>query len=64
LVAQKILYKLLVTDIQNVAEQELGRPLHERELEIISNNLGDYINWYDAIAMTINNHVLETEKTA
>lgn len=60
----KIIYHLSVDDVQNVSEEELGRPLNEREFEVICNNLGDQINWYDAIAVTINNYISETKKTA
>jgi hypothetical protein len=53
----RIVYSLNVTDIQHVALEEFGRILTEDEIEIVEENLGDYIKWYEIIEMTINNHI-------
>lgn len=52
-----VVYSLNIDDIQNVAVEEFGRTLTADELEIIEDNLGDYIKWYDIIEMTINEHL-------
>ncbi len=51
--ASKIIYSINIEDVQNVAEQELGRELNKKELKIIEDKIGDYIDWYEAINMTI-----------
>ena len=45
----KTVYKLVVGDLQEVADECLERKLTEKEIELLSNNIGDYINWYDTI---------------
>ncbi len=49
----RIVYSLNVEDIQTVAVEEFGRALTKDELEIIEDNLGDHIQWYDAIETAI-----------
>lgn len=51
---KEIIYSLNTTDIQTVALQELGRKLTNKELEEIKDEIAEKINWYDAIADTIN----------
>jgi hypothetical protein len=61
----KIIYSINIEDVQNVAEEELGRKLSEKELEIIEDKIGDCIDWYSAIDMTIQNEILKRgENTA
>ncbi len=55
---QKVIYRLKIEDVQNVALAEFGRALTDHELEKVEDNLGDYINWYDLLKMTIENHVM------
>lgn len=55
----KIIYSINIEDVQNVAEEELERKLTKKELEIIEDKLGDYINWYDAIDAAIQNEILD-----
>jgi len=50
----KILYSINVEDVQNVAMEELDRPLTDQELRLVEDKLGDYIDWYGAIAMILN----------
>ena len=50
----RIVYSISVEDLQNVADQELYRKLTAREMEFIENRLGDYVDWYGAIASAIN----------
>lgn len=54
----KIIYSINIEDVQNVAEEELGRKLTKKELEIIEDKLGDYIDWYGAIDTVIQNEIL------
>jgi glutamyl-tRNA reductase len=54
----KIIYSINIEDIQNVAEEELKRKLTKKELEIIEDKLGDYIDWYSAIDIAIQNEIL------
>jgi hypothetical protein len=49
-----IVYSISVADIQDVADQELDRELTPEEVKWVENRVGDYISWYDAIALAIN----------
>ena len=54
-VKEKVVYSINVEDIQIVAEQELDRRLSPEEVRIVEDKIGDYINWYDAIHLTMIN---------
>lgn len=56
--ASKIIYSINIEDVQNVAEEELGRKLSKKELKIIEDKIGDYIDWYGAIDMVIKAKIL------
>lgn len=56
-IASKIIYSINIEDVQNVAEQELGRKLSKKELKIIEEKIGDYIDWYENINMAIQNTI-------
>jgi len=62
--SSKIIYSINIEDIQNVAEEEHGRKLSEKELKIIEDKIGDYIDWYGAIDFAIQNEVLNLGKNA
>jgi hypothetical protein len=47
--SQRIVYSLNVADIQEVAEEDLGRPLTADELKIVEDNLSGYIDSRQAI---------------
>ena len=51
---KRIIYSIDVEDLQTVAEQELERELTNDEIEIVEKRLGDYLDWYGAIASTLN----------
>lgn len=53
----KIIYSLNIEDVQNVATEELGRELNKKELKIIENKIGDYIDWYESINMAITDNL-------
>ncbi len=50
----EIIYSLNISDIQEVAEKEIGRKLFESEIKIIIEKINDNINWYDIIDNSIN----------
>jgi len=50
---ERIVYSLNVEDLQTVANDELSRDLTEEEIEIVEENLGDFISWYQAISLAI-----------
>lgn len=50
---KNILYSLNVNDAQDVAEQEFGIVLTDSQLERIKDRVGDHIQWYDAMTLTI-----------
>ena len=53
----KIIYSINIEDVQNVAEEERGRKLIKKELEIIEAKIGDYIDWYSVIDIAIQNEI-------
>jgi hypothetical protein len=60
----KIIYSINIEDVQNVAEEEFGRKLSKKELEIIEDKIGGYIDWYSAIDIAIQNEILNLSKNA
>ncbi|GAN32756.1 MAG: hypothetical protein DYG83_01410 [Candidatus Brocadia sp. AMX2] len=50
---KKLIHSVNIEDIQNVAEQELGRELTKEELKLVEDKLGDYVGWYEAILHAI-----------
>ncbi len=51
----KTIYKLSITDIQQVAKETYGRRLTADEIEKVIEPIGDRIYWYDIIDEAINN---------
>ena len=45
----KIIYRLTVEDIQNVATEDFGRELTSEEIKKIVDVIGLKISWYDII---------------
>jgi restriction endonuclease Mrr len=45
----RIIYSMSTEDVEMVAEEELDRPLTEKEAKLVEDKLGDYVPWYDAI---------------
>ncbi len=56
---EMIVYSINVEDLQTVAEQELSRELSPKELEILADKIGGYINWHGAITAAIEDHLQE-----
>jgi hypothetical protein len=50
---ETIVYSLNVEDLQTVAKQELSRKLSQKEIAIVADKVGDYIDWQGAIAAAI-----------
>ena len=57
-----VVYSINNEDLQNVAEQELDRKLTPEEVKLIANRIGDYISWYDAIALAIDEEIIRANK--
>jgi len=53
----KVIYSINIDDVQTVAREEFGRKLNARELQIVENKIGDYIDWYEAILETIKQNI-------
>jgi hypothetical protein len=49
----EFIYYITIADIQDVAEKELERELTAEEIKLVADRVGEYIAWYDAIALTI-----------
>jgi len=49
----KVIYSINIEDLQTVAEQELERELTDEEIKNVEKRLGEYIDWYGAIASTL-----------
>ena len=45
----RVVYQLVVEDMQTVAMDYLERELTEEEQKIVSLKIADYVPWYDAI---------------
>lgn len=56
---EEIVYSINVTDMQEVADQVLERPLTKKELALVQKSVGDYIDWFQAIEFAINEHIKE-----
>ncbi len=52
-----VVYSINVSDIQDVAGQVLDRRLTRRELTLVRESVGDYIDWFEAIENAIHEHV-------
>lgn len=55
-----IIYSLTVEDIQEVAQQELERDLTDAEIISIVDSIAEKIQWYEAIADSINKNISQT----
>ena len=49
----KVIDSINIEDLQTVAEQELERKLTDEEIKNVEKRLGEYIDWYGAIASTL-----------
>jgi hypothetical protein len=51
------IYSLTVEDIQIVSNQELDRDLTDKEIKSIEELIAEKIDWYEAIADSINEKI-------
>ena len=59
---EKIIYSLTAEDLQTVAKVVYGKELSSKEIEIVSEKIGDYFSdWFDKVDSAIEN-TLELEK--
>ena len=58
----RIVYSLSVADIQEVADEILDRELTPEEVKFVEDRVGDYISWYDAMSLAINEMVFKQER--
>ena len=54
----KVIYYITISDIQEVANQELERELSLEEIELIRDRIAEKIPWYDAIAEAIDEMIV------
>ncbi len=54
---EEIIYSLNIADIQTVAEEEIERELTINEIEKIEDLIAEKIDWYGAIADSINEKI-------
>ena len=50
---KKIFYLLIEEDVQNVAQQTLGRRLNSKEIFSLKDAVADKINWFEAVESAI-----------
>ena len=54
---EKIVYSINIADIQEVANQVLELDLTTEEVTLVEDSIGDYLDWFQAIENSINEHV-------
>jgi len=60
---ERIVYSLNVEDIQTVANEELGRDLTLKEVQLIEGELGDHIPWFDIITNLITEKIFREKRS-
>lgn len=53
----KIIYSINIKDVQEVAEEIIDRKLSDIELKVVEREIGDYIDWYDALETVISQKI-------
>lgn len=56
-----IVYSINVDDIQEVAGHILDRELTLEERRLVESRVGDYISWFDAIELAIEDLIIRQE---
>lgn len=54
---EEIVYGINVNDLQEVANQVLDRRLTSKEIALVQESVGDYIDWSQAIENAIHKHI-------
>ena len=60
----KTVYKLTVEDLQRVASETLQREMTGEEIAAVSDAVGDYIDWFQAIENAIHRCVSSASRAA
>lgn len=55
--SEEIVYSINVSDIQEVSNDVLERPLTKKEITLVEKSVGNYIDWFQAIEHAIREHV-------
>ena len=55
----RIVYSISVGDIQEVAKQVLERDLTKKEVVLVEESVGDYIDWFQIIENALRKHITE-----
>lgn len=55
----RIVYSINVGDIQEVAKQVLKRDLTKKEVTLVEESVGQYIDWFQAIENALPEHVAQ-----
>ena len=48
-----ILYSINVQDVQDVARREFDRELDDKEMESVAAEMGESMDWYEAVASAV-----------
>lgn len=59
-----IVYSISMEDIQEVAIEELDRNLSPQELRKVAEEVGNHIDWYQAITLAIARSGIESTEAA
>lgn len=57
---ESIVYSINISDIQQVAEEDIERHLSVKEVQLVADRVGDYLDWSQAISLAI--HDMEQNK--
>ena len=58
---EEIIYSLNVTDVQTVSKRLLKRSLTNKEVALVRDSVGDFIDWFHAIEYAISRYVPDEE---
>jgi hypothetical protein len=59
--SNKIIYSINVTDLQTVSNRVLQRSLTNKEVAVIQDSVGDFVDWFGSIESAIYKHVDQNE---
>ena len=59
---ERIVYSLSVQDLQDVAEEYLGRKLSGKEVAGVEKNLWRYLDWNESIQFAIDHYLQQVER--
>ena len=56
---EEIVYSINVSDLQEVSSEVLERGLTKKEIALVGNSVGNYLDWFEAIEHAIQENVRE-----